>query len=70
MSEPFLPVPPESEDDVAEEEIDAVEDDEQPDVLLGPSDDEVGPAERDAGAFRPPHVGDRLSDAELRDDLA
>jgi hypothetical protein len=71
MSDPFLPVPPESEADYAEKEIDAVEDDEQPDVLRGaPDDDESGPTERDAGAFRTPHVGDRLSPDELRDDLA
>ena len=64
MSDPLLPVPPEFEQDLIE-----LEDDEEPDVLTAAGDDGGGPTERDAGAFQPPEAGDRLSAAELEDDL-
>jgi hypothetical protein len=73
MSDPFLPVPPESDDDRAEQEIEDVEDDSEPDVLTdvptGPADEESGEAERDAGAFRAFEPGERLSAEDLERDL-
>jgi hypothetical protein len=70
MSEPFLPVSPESADHRAEEEIDDLDNgDSEPDVLPGPADDEEGAATRDAGPFRTPTAGDRLSPAELEAEL-
>jgi hypothetical protein len=69
MSEPFLPRLPEDEADRALDEIEDVEEDDQPDVLTGPPDDETGPTERDAGAFRPPRVGERLTPEQLEAEL-
>jgi hypothetical protein len=70
MSDPFLPVPPGSEQDRAQQEIEDLDDgDVQPDVLEGRADDEQGPTTRDGGAFRTPHPGDRLRPAELEDEL-
>ncbi|RIX27751.1 hypothetical protein [Amnibacterium setariae] len=69
MSDPFLPVPPEPEDDRAEQEVEDVEDDSEPDVLTGPADEESGEEARDAGAFRAFEPGERLSAEDLERDL-
>jgi hypothetical protein len=68
MSDPFLPQPPTDEDVLDREEIEDVEDDEQPDVLVGPADDESA-EEGDAGTYRTPQPGDRLTAEELATDL-
>ena len=69
MSDPFLPTPPPSEHDAAEPEVDDLDRDEQPDVLPGPGDDELGESRRDAGAFQRPEAGERLTAEELQRDL-
>jgi hypothetical protein len=74
MSDPFLPEPPEAAaDHAAQQEIDDVEDDVQPDVDEGGSDspEEIAAAEHAAepDLFRTPHAGDRLSTEQLEADL-